>query len=174
MTAPRTVKTYRYYVRAPGGAAIHGFDRAEVAAEVALEFGAGAEVVDTLAQAYHPMLQRVELADGGKRLVYGAVGGWDTGRFTVDRDLVEAVKKGSAGIVHAFLAKGASASARDDRGGPALHWAVGRGSADVVTLLITQGADLAAVDSVGQTARQLADRKGRTDIAALLAAAGAP
>lgn len=168
-----TAKTYRFYVRSPDGRAIHGFDRAEVAAEVALEYGAGAEVVDTMAQAYHPMLQRVETENGKKQLAYAAVGGWDTGRFGVDRDLIEAIKKGSAAIVHAFLAKGASANARDGNGGPALHWAVARGNDLVVRLLIGHGADIAARDGSGLTARAVAEKKGRAAIVELLSTTAA-
>lgn len=167
-----TAKTYRYYVRAPDGRAIYGFDRAEVAAEVALEYGVGAEIVDTMAQAYHPMLQTVRMEAGRKELAYGAVGGWDTGRFGADRDLIEAIKKGSASIVHAFLARGASANARDGKGGPALHWAVARGNPDVVRLLIGNGADVMARDATGQTARDVAEKKGRAELLGLLAASG--
>lgn len=165
-------KTHRFYVRSPDGRAIYGFDRADVATEVALEYGAGAALVDTMAQAYHPMLQTVERTKGAegarKSLVYGAIGGWDTGRFGVDRDLIEAVKKGSAAIAHAFLAKGASANARDSKGGTALHWAAARGNADVVRLLIDHGAEISARDASGQTARDVAAAKGRTEIVILL------
>lgn len=168
-----TAKTYRYYVRSPDGRAIYGFERAEVATEVALEYGAGAHVIDTLAQGYIPMLQQVVVTQGRKEIVYGAIGGWDTGRFGVDRDLIEGVKKGSAAIVHAFLAKGGSANATDAAGGPALHWAVARGSLDVVRLLIAHGADVSTRDQSGVTALTIADKKGRREIAEALAAAGA-
>lgn len=167
-----TAKTYRFYVRSPDGRAIYGFDRAEVAAEVALEYGVGAEVVDTLAQGYIPMLQQVISAQGRKEIVYGAIGGWDTGRFGVDRDLIEGIKKGSVAIAHAFLAKGASANAADAGGGTALHWAVARGNIDVVRLLLGHGADVAARDATGLTALDVARNKSRDEIADLLARAG--
>ncbi len=168
MAGPR-----RYYARSPDGRAIFGFDHAEAAETVALEYGIGAAVVDTLAQAYTPMLQDVQASEGGPRLVLAPVGGWDTGRFELDRDLIEAIKKGYAAIVHAFLAKGASANARDASGGPALHWAAGRGKIDVVALLIAEGADVDARDGAGQTALDVAERRSRPEIAALLRRRGA-
>lgn len=166
-------KTYRYYVRSPDGRAIFGLDMIEVARTVALEYGEGACLVDTLAQAYHPMLQVVTREPAGLALVFSAIGGWDTGRFTLDRDLIEAVKKGSAPIVHAFIEKGASANARDANGGTALHWAAGRGSLDVVALLLAKGADVNARDSAGQTALDVAIKKDRGAITERLRAAGA-
>jgi len=167
------MKAYRYYVRSPDGRAIFGFDEAEAARAVALEYGVGAALIDTLAQAYHPMLQEVQAGPEGKALVYAPIGGWDTGRFHLDRDLIEAVKKGSAAIAHAFLAKGASANARDAKGGTALHWAVGRGALPIVELLLQQGADVHGTDGVGQTALAVALKKGREEIAERLRAAGA-
>lgn len=166
------MKAYRYYVRSADGRSIFGFDQPEAARAVALEYGVGASLIDTLAQAYYPMLQEVVAGDTAKTLVYSPIGGWDTGRFAIDRDLIEAVKKGSAAIVHAFLAKGAAANARDAKGGTALHWAVGRGSLEVVELLLAQGADVNATDGTGQTALAVALKKGREDIEQALKAAG--
>ncbi len=166
-------KAYRYYVRSPDGRAIFGLDMLEAAQTVALEYGKGAQLVDTLAQAYHPMLQDVVKAATGLELVFAPIGGWDTGRFSADRDLIEAIKKGSAAIAHAFLAKGASADAVDSKGGPALHWACGRGNLEIVNLLITQGADIHAKDANGQTALDVAEKKGYAQIAERLRAAGA-
>lgn len=167
------VRTYRYYVRSPDGRAIFGLDILEAAQTVALEYGKGAQLVDTLAQAYHPMLQEVVDGADGKTLAYSPIGGWDTGRFNPDRDLIEAIKKGSAAIAHAFIAKGASADAKDANGGTALHWAVGRGNLDIVNLLISQGANVSAPDSKGQTPLDIANIKGRTAIAERLKLAGA-
>ena len=169
MASPR-----RYYVRSPDGRAIFGFDKAGAAEAVALEYGIGAAVVDTLAQAYMPMLQEVAPSDDGPRLVLGPIGGWDTGRFDLDRDLIEAVKKGHAAIVHAFLDKGASANARDAHGGSALHWAAGRGKIEVVELLLAQGADVGAQDGAGRTALDVAESRRRAEIADLLRRRGAP
>lgn len=115
LTQPQ-VTPRRYYVRSPDGTAIAGFDQPESVRHAALQYGDGAMVVDTLAQAYHPMLQEVS----GGELVYAGYGGWDTGRHGADRDLIEAIKKGHVALVHAFLAKGASANAKDHRGAPAL------------------------------------------------------
>ena len=108
-----TAAKQRYFVRSPDGKMIAGFELREAAEYVALEYGDGACLVDTLAQAYYPMAQGVE--DGA--LAYLPVGGWDSGRFGLETDLIEAIKKGHAGIVHAFLAKGADPGARDAHGG---------------------------------------------------------
>lgn len=97
----------RCSVRSPDGRAIAGFDQPESAKQAALAYGDGAQVVDTMAQAYHPMLQEVS----GGELDYAGFGGWDTGRHGFDYDLIEAIKKGHVALVHAFLAKGASANA---------------------------------------------------------------
>ena len=164
----------RYFVRSGDGRAIHGFARLEAASLAAIEHGVGAHLVDTLAQAYFPIVQEVALAASGeKELTYLPFGGWDTGRFGHDRDLIEAIKKGHVAIVHAFLAKGASANARDAKGGPALHWAAGRGVADVVRLLIRSGADVRALDAGGKSALDIARGKGRAEIADILERAGA-
>ncbi len=71
-------------------------------------------------------------------------------------------------IVHAFLAKGASANARDDRGGAALHWAAGRGKLDVVELLLAEGAAAAARDGAGRTPLDVAECRGKSEVADLL------
>jgi hypothetical protein len=165
-------KGHRYYVRSPDGRAIFGFDRLEAATVVALEYGQGAALVDTMAQAYYPMVQEVKVTETGKALVYAPVGGWDTGRFTVDRDMIEGVKKGHVAIVHAYLAKGASANARDANGGPALHWAVARGNGQVVELLLVHGADANARDGNGKTPLDVALKKGKSTIGEILRAAG--
>lgn len=154
----------RFYVRAPGGRAIFGFDTQDAARATALEYGDGALVIDTLAQPYRPMLQECV----GGEIVYAGYGGWDTGRFGADRDLIEGIKKGHVAIVHAFLAKGADANTRDAGGGPALHWAVGGGKAEIVELLLDHGADASARDGHGQTARDLAIKRRRMALAALL------
>lgn len=164
---------HRYWVRSPDGRVAYGFEREQAAIAVALEYGVGAAVVDTLAQAYMPLLQIVERSGGELRLALGPVGGWDTGRFGLDRDLIEAIKKGRVEIVHAFLAKGASANAADDRGGRALHWAASRGDASVVELLLNQGADIAALDASGRSPLAVAEARGKKDIADLLRSRGA-
>ncbi len=162
-------EAYRYYVRAPDGRAIFGFESTEGAETAARAYGEGAHVVDTLAQAYRPMLQEMR----GGELVISGFGGWDTGRFGLDRDLIEGIKKGHVAIAHAFLAKGADANARDKHGGTALHWAVGGGRPEIVELLLEQGADPTARDAEGQTALALAQERGRDEIAEILRQAGA-
>ena len=47
----------RFFVRSPDGRGIFGFETREAAEYVAREYSDGAELVDTLAQAYHPMVQ---------------------------------------------------------------------------------------------------------------------
>ncbi len=159
----------RFYVRSPDGRPIFGFDEREGAATAARAYGDGAFLVDTQAQAYLPMLE--ECLDG--EVIYRGYGGWDTGRFGVDRDLIEAIKKGHVAIVHAFLAKGADVNTRDAKGGLALHWAAGGGKPAIVTLLLDHGAGLTARDPEGQTVLDVAETRGRTEIAALLRQAGA-
>lgn len=157
-------RAYRYYVRSPDERAIYGFDEYEGARTAAIAYGEGAHLVDTLAQAYVPMLHEVVGGD----IVYAGYGGWDTGRFGLDRDLIEAVKKGHVALVHAFIAKGANAGARDKNGGPALHWAVGGGKPEIVAMLLAHGADPAAHDHNGLDALEVAERRGRTAIADML------
>ena len=166
-------RPYRYYVRSPDGRAIFGFEKPEAAEFVALEYGVGASFVDTLAQAYMPMLQLVETVEGKPRLVLGPIGGWDTGRFSLERDLIEAVKKGYVAIVHAFLAKGASVNARDGKGGSALHWAAARGKPEVARLLLAEGADASVYDAAGRSPLDVAEGRGQAEIAALLRQKGA-
>ncbi len=160
---------YRYYVRSPDGRAMFGFESPEAAETAARAYGEGAQVVDTLAQAYKPMLQEMR----GGELVLAGFGGWDTGRFGLDRDLIEGIKKGHVAIAHAFLAKGAEAGARDQHGGPALHWAVASGRPETVKLLLDHGAEASARDAEGQTALDLAQKRGHDKIAAILHQAGA-
>ena len=102
----------RSYVRSSDGRGIAGYDKRETAEFVALEYGAGAHLVDTLAPVCHPMIQEVEIIQGDKELTFLSIGSWGTGRFTPERDLIEAIKKGHIAVVHAFLAKGASANGR--------------------------------------------------------------
>jgi Ankyrin repeats (3 copies) len=168
-----TAKTYRYYVRSPDGRAAFGFETDRVANAVALEHGPGAAVVDTLAQAYMPMLQEVRLIEGRPALILAPVAGWDTGRFGLDRDLIESIKKGRVEIVHAYLAKGASSNARDAKGGTALHWAAARGEESIVELLVAHGADVDARDASGKTPLQVAESRGKSEIAAFLRNRGA-
>jgi ankyrin repeat protein len=159
----------RHYVRSPDGRAIYGFETSAAAETAARAYGEGAHVVDTLAQAYKPMLQ--EIRDG--ELVISGFGGWDTGRFDLDRDLIEAIKKGHIALPHAFLAKGADANARDNHGGPALHWAVAGGRVETVKLLLDAGAEVQARDGEGQSALELAEKRGKDEIAEVLRKAGA-
>ena len=76
----------RFFVRSPDGRGIFGFETREAAEYVAREYSDGAELVDTLAQAYRPMVQ----AGANGALEDLSYGGWDTGRFGLDRDLIEA------------------------------------------------------------------------------------
>lgn len=172
----KSARTYRFYVRSKDGRAIYGFDTQQAAETAALAYGAGALIIDTMAQAYIPMLHEVietknEKSGEDLEIVYAGYGGWDTGRFGVDRDLIEGIKKGHVAIVEAFLAKGADVNARDKAGGPALHWAVGGGKLGIVSLLIERGADLSALDQHDQSALELARKRGRNAIIEALSAA---
>ena len=158
------ISVHRFFVRSPDGRLIVGFDDVDAAKAVALEYGEGAHLVDTRAQAYHPIAQEVS----GGELVYVDIGGWGAGKLSDERNLIEAIKKGHAAIVHAFLAKGANASARDDHGGPALLWAVARGKADIIALLIAHGADVDARDAKGKSALDLARAREQPALVDLL------
>jgi hypothetical protein len=160
----------RYFVRAPDGGAIAGYDNPETAEYVAHQYGDGAHLVDTLAEAYHPMVQEVQ--DG--KLVFLPLGGWDTGRFGVDRDLIMGIKKGHVAIVHAFLAKGADANARDDNGAPAVLWAVASDRPEVLRLLLVHGADTAARDADGTSALDLARRRAAAAMVEVLDGSAGP
>lgn len=143
---------------------ITGYDRPDVANAVALEYGDGAVVVDTLAQAYYPVAEEVI----GGELLHTGVGGWNAGVRSPARDLIEAIRKGHPGVVHAFLVKGSDPNSRDGNGGTALHWAAARGSAEIVRLLLDAGADAGATDGDGNTALQIAQMKGRRELVDLL------
>ena len=164
-----TADPRRFYVRSPDGTMIFGYDDPDVAKAVALEYGDGAHLIDTRAQAYHPIAQ--EVSDG--ELAYVDIGGWGAGRFSVERDLIESIKKGHVAIVDAFLAKGADPDAKDASGGPALHWAVARGKGDIVALLIARGADVNARDADGSSALALALERDKQALVDLLRRAGA-
>ena len=78
---------YRYFVRSPDGRAIYGFEKLIGAETAARAYGDGAQIVDTLAQAYFPMLQVVALGE----IVYAGFGGWEAARLADDRDLAGCV-----------------------------------------------------------------------------------
>lgn len=136
---------------------ITGYDRPDAAKAVALEYGEGAVVVDTLAQAYYPIAEEVI----GGELLHAGVGGWNAGRQDPGKDLIEAIRKGHPAVVHAFLARGSDPNARDANGGTALHWAASRGGVEIARLLLEAGADPAAIDGQGRTPLQIAESKGR-------------
>jgi hypothetical protein len=160
---------HRYYVIPPGGEGAFGYDSAEAAQAVARDYGPGAHVVDTGAMPYYPMVHRVDESGEPVYLEYGA---WDT-RVGLDRNLIEAVKKGYPPIVQAFLAKGANVNTTDDDGGTPLIWAVARGQPETVRLLLKSGADVNARDGDGMTALVLARRKTAQEITEILLAADA-
>ena len=163
------MEEHRYYVVSPGGEGAFGYDSAEAARAVACDYGPGAHIVDTGAMPYYPMVHRVDEVGEPVYLEYGA---WDT-RVGVDRNLIEAVKKGYPPIVQAFLAKGANVNAADGDGGTPLIWAVARGQPETVRLLLESGADANAADAEGMTALALARRRNAPELAEILLAAGA-
>ncbi len=155
-------KPKRFFVISPDGARIDGFEALVSAEAAALAHGDGAHIVDTVAQVYHPIAQFV-VNDDVKYLEYGA---WNTS-VSADDNVIEAVKKGYAPIVKAFIAKGGSACAVDAKGGTALHWAAARGNKDVISALLEAGADPAVEDSKGRTPADVAMSK-HPEIAELL------
>ncbi len=88
-----TTSAQRFYIRSPDGRMIVGFDDLNAARAVALDYGEGAHLVDTNAQAYHPIAQ--EASDG--ELVYVQIGGWGAGKFSFERNLIESIKIRSCG-----------------------------------------------------------------------------
>jgi len=158
--------TRRFFVLSPDANRSDSFDSRGGAEAAALAWGEGAHIVDTVAQVYHPIAQRIE---NGATL-YLEYGAWNTA-VSADQNVIEAVKKGYAPIVRAFLNAGGSVNARDANGGSALHWAVARGDRATVELLLAAGADAKAVDAKGQTPLDVATRKNRDEIAGLLPAA---
>jgi len=162
-----TGTAHRYYVRSPDGRMITGYDRPDAAKAVALEYGEGAVVVDTLAQAYYPVAEEVV----GGELLHTGVGGWNAGRQNPAKDLIEAIRKGHPAVVHAFLVRGSDPNSRDANGGTALHWAASRGSVEIAQLLLDAGADIAATDRQGRTPLQIAESKGRYRLVELLGGA---
>ncbi len=159
-----TSDPHRYYVRSPDGRMITGYDRPDAAKAVALEYGEGAVVVDTLAQAYYPVAEEVI----GGELLHAGLGGWNAGKQNPAKDLIEAIRKGHPAVVHAFLAKGSDPNSRDANGGTALHWAASRGSTEIARLLLDAGADPAATDGDGKTPREVAEAKGKNKLVELL------
>jgi len=155
---------HRYYVRSPDGRMITGYDRPDAAKAVALEYGEGAVLVDTLAQAYYPVAEEVT----GGELLHGGIAGWNAGRQNPAKDLIEAIRKGHPAVVHAFLKKGSDPNSRDANGGTALHWAASRGNAEIAGLLLDAGADPAATDGEGKTPREIAESKGKMKVVEML------
>ena len=125
---------HRYWVRSPDGRVAYGFEREQAAISVALEYGVGAALIDTLAQAYVPMLQIVERCDGELRLTLGPVGG--VGRSA----LHWAASRGEASVVELLLNQGADIAAVDASGRSALAVAEARGKKDAAGLLRSRGA----------------------------------
>lgn len=159
-----TDEPHRYYVRSPDGRMITGYDRPDAAKAVALDYGEGAVVVDTAAQAYYPVAEEVV----GGELLHTGVAGWNAGRSDPARDVIEAIRKGHPAVVHAFLKKGLDPNIRDANGGTALHWAAARGNPEIVTLLLEAGADRTAADGEGRTPLDVARARGKAKVAALL------
>lgn len=159
-----TDEPHRYYVRSPDGRMITGYDGPDAAKAVALEYGEGAVVVDTLARAYYPAAEEVI----GGELLHAGVAGWNAGKSDPSRDLIEAIRKGHPAVVHAFLKKGSDPDSRDANGGAALHWAASRGNAEIARLLLDAGADMAATDREGSTPLDVARSKGKGKLVELL------
>jgi hypothetical protein len=154
----------RYFVRSPDGVSIASCDRPEAAELAAKSLGENAHVVDTLAPVYVPMIQRV--VEGELQIL--GVGGWGADRLSLEQNLLQAIKRKQVAIVHAFVAKGADPDTRDERGRPAIIWAVASGRPEIVQFLLEQGADPAVADPEGATALGLATERRETEIIAAI------
>lgn len=154
----------RYFVRSPDGESITGYDRLEAVERAAKSLGENAHAVDTMAPVYVPMIQRV--VDGELQIL--GVGGWGADRLSLEQNLLQAIKRKQVAIVHAFVAKGADPDTCDERGRPAIIWAVASGRPEIVQFLLEQGADPAATDPQGVTALGLASERRATEIIAAL------
>lgn len=156
-------ETRRFITISPDRASVGGFSNLAGAETAAVAFGDGAYVVDTESSPYQPAVQVVEEGI----LTYVGHGSFDK-RQGLERNLVEAVKRGAGAAAQAFLARGANPNAADEAGGTALIWAVARGDGDVVDILLKAGADINLADAKGLTPLKLAKDKGRTAIAEML------
>jgi hypothetical protein len=154
----------RYFVRSPDGESIASYDRPEAAELAAKSLGENAHIVDTLAPVYVPMIQRV--VDGELQIL--GVGGWGADRLSLEQNLLQAIKRKQVAIVHTFVAKGADPGTRDERGRPAIIWAVASGRPEIVQFLLEQGADPAVTDPEGVSALGLATERQETEIIAAI------
>jgi len=121
-------------------------------------------VVDTLAPVYVPMIQRV--VDGELQIL--GVGGWGADCLSLEQNLLQAIKRKQVAIVHAFFAKGADPDTRDERGKPAIIWAVASGQPEIVQFLLEKGADPTATDPEGVSALGLATERREMEIIGVL------
>lgn len=154
----------RYFVRSPDGDSISGYASSVMAEQAALKLGEGAYMVDALAPAYMPMIQQV--IDGELRIL--GVGGWGANRLSLAQNFLQAIKRKQVAIVHTFLVRGADPDTQDDKGRPAIIWAVASGRPEIVQLLLDKKANPDVTDRQGITALDLAVERGKQGIIALL------
>ncbi len=146
-------------MRAPDGESITGYDNPGVAEQAALSLGESTHVIDTVAPVYVPMIRTV--VDGELQIL--GVGGWGAERLSVAENLLQAIKRKQLAIVHAFIARGADPDTCDEKGQPAIIWAVASGRSEIVQFLLEAGADPAATDPDGVTAIGLAVERGQME-----------
>jgi hypothetical protein len=154
----------RYFVRSADGRSIASYGDHKAAERAALSLGEGSHVVDTQAPVYVPMIEQV--ADGELRIL--GVGGWGADRLSPQQNFLQAIKRKQLAIVHAFLAAGADPDTRDDRGRPAIVWAVASGRPEILQFLLEQGADPDVADPNGTTALGLAAERGASGMITIL------
>ena len=129
-----TTSAQRFYIRSPDGRMIVGFDDLDAAGPVALDYGEGAHLVDTKAQAYHPIAQEAIVhaflakgADPNTKDDNGAPA------------MLWALARGKADVVELLITYGADVNARDAAGTSALDRALERNKPALVELLQRAG-----------------------------------
>ena len=91
----------------------------------------------------------------------------------VNRDFLEAAKRGDVPAVKAFIANGANVNEKYNKGFTSLIFASMNGHLEVVQALLDKGADVNATMNDGSTALSFASKSGHQEVRKVLINAGA-